>query len=48
MPPARHNTRQFYQADFVEQLSQILSYSGINPAKLKLELTENPDTRRSQ
>ena len=33
--------RQFRQADFVTQVSKILNRTGINPALLKLELTES-------
>ena len=35
------SSRQFYQADFVEQVHQILSRNAINPNRLKLELTES-------
>lgn len=35
------SARQFHQADFVEQILQILSSSDINPERLKLELTES-------
>ncbi|MDP3011027.1 MAG: EAL domain-containing protein [Methylococcales bacterium] len=35
------SVRQFHQADFVSQVQQILSDTGINPARLKLELTES-------
>jgi diguanylate cyclase (GGDEF)-like protein/PAS domain S-box-containing protein len=35
------SARQFHQADFVEQVSLILSQTAINPARLKLELTES-------
>lgn len=35
------SARQFRQPDFVEQVSQILRRSDINPDKLKLELTES-------
>lgn len=35
------SARQFRQADFVEQVQQVLSTSGINPARLKIELTES-------
>jgi diguanylate cyclase (GGDEF)-like protein/hemerythrin-like metal-binding protein/PAS domain S-box-containing protein len=35
------SARQFHQADFVEQVSQVLLRSAINPEKLKLELTES-------
>jgi predicted signal transduction protein with EAL and GGDEF domain len=35
------SSRQFYQADFVEQVSQILCQNDINPNRLKLELTES-------
>jgi EAL domain-containing protein (putative c-di-GMP-specific phosphodiesterase class I) len=35
------SSRQFYQADFVEQVHQILSQNAINPDRLKLELTES-------
>jgi len=34
------SAKQFHQADFVEQVCQILRHSGINPERLKLELTE--------
>ena len=34
------SARQFRQADFVEQVNQILRSNAINPNKLKLELTE--------
>jgi diguanylate cyclase (GGDEF)-like protein/PAS domain S-box-containing protein len=33
--------RQFRQPDFVAQVSEIIGQSGINPARLKLELTES-------
>lgn len=33
--------RQFRQADFVAQVSEIISRTGINPLRLKLELTES-------
>ncbi len=33
--------RQFHQTDFVEQVSQLLIFDGINPKMLKLELTES-------
>lgn len=33
--------RQFRQADFVTQVSEIIGQTGINPALLKLELTES-------
>ena len=33
--------RQFSQPDFVDQLRQLLKKTGINPTRLKLELTEN-------
>jgi diguanylate cyclase (GGDEF)-like protein/PAS domain S-box-containing protein len=35
------SAKQFYQPDFVSKLSQILINSGINPDRLKLELTES-------
>jgi len=35
------SSRQFYQADFVAQVNQILHQNAINPNKLKLELTES-------
>jgi diguanylate cyclase (GGDEF)-like protein/PAS domain S-box-containing protein len=35
------SARQFRQVDFVEQVQQALSASGINPARLKIELTES-------
>jgi diguanylate cyclase (GGDEF)-like protein/PAS domain S-box-containing protein len=35
------SSRQFYQADFVGQVTQILSQHAINPNNLKLELTES-------
>ena len=35
------SARQFHQADFVEQVCQILELNGINPSMLKLELTES-------
>ncbi|MGZ8181346.1 MAG: putative bifunctional diguanylate cyclase/phosphodiesterase [Methylobacter sp.] len=35
------SVRQFRQPDFVEEVSQVLRRSAINPHKLKLELTEN-------
>ena len=35
------SARQFYQADFVEQVSSVLHQSAINPERLKLELTES-------
>ena len=35
------SARQFRQVDFVEQLRRILQKSQINPARLKLELTES-------
>ena len=35
------SSRQFYQAEFVEQVSQVLSKNAINPNRLKLELTES-------
>ncbi|MGZ8157775.1 MAG: putative bifunctional diguanylate cyclase/phosphodiesterase [Methylobacter sp.] len=34
------SAKQFHQADFVEQVCQILRHSTITPEKLKLELTE--------
>ena len=33
--------RQFRQADFVEQLREVLTRTGIDPTRLKLELTES-------
>jgi len=35
------SARQFHQADFVEQVRQVLSRSAIKPDSLKLELTES-------
>jgi len=35
------SARQFHEADFVTQVSQILKQSAANPARLKLELTES-------
>ncbi|MDP2903726.1 MAG: diguanylate cyclase, partial [Methylovulum sp.] len=35
------SARQFYQAEFVAQVSQAISRNAINPARLKLELTES-------
>ncbi len=35
------SARQFHQAGFVGQIRQVLRYSGINPGRLKLELTES-------
>lgn len=35
------SARQFQQANFVEQLLQIISRTGANPGRLKLELTES-------
>lgn len=35
------SVRQFHQADFLTQVQQILSDTAINPARLKLELTES-------
>ena len=35
------SVRQFRQADFVEQLLQVLEQTGANPERLKLELTES-------
>ena len=35
------SVRQFQQADFVEQVSAVLDRSGVDPRKLKLELTES-------
>jgi len=47
-PTARHlrlavnvSARQFRQPDFVQQAKALLHESGINPAQLKLELTES-------
>jgi len=34
------SAKQFHQADFVEQVCQILRHNAINPERLKLELTE--------
>jgi EAL domain-containing protein (putative c-di-GMP-specific phosphodiesterase class I) len=33
--------RQFHQADFVEQVLDVINRTGANPKRLKLELTEN-------
>jgi len=33
--------RQFLQADFVEKVTQLISHTGVDPSKLKLELTES-------
>lgn len=35
------SARQFHQADFVAQVQQILVTAGINPERLKIELTES-------
>ncbi|MGR9013312.1 MAG: EAL domain-containing protein [Gammaproteobacteria bacterium] len=35
------SSHQFHQTDFVEQVRQVISRSSINPARLKLELTES-------
>jgi diguanylate cyclase (GGDEF)-like protein/PAS domain S-box-containing protein len=35
------SARQFHQIDFVHQISACLARSGINPSRLKLELTES-------
>jgi diguanylate cyclase (GGDEF)-like protein len=35
------SARQFHQTDFVDRIATCLSRSGINPARLKLELTES-------
>jgi len=35
------SARQFHQQDFVESIQRSLASSGINPARLKLELTES-------
>lgn len=35
------STSQFRHPDFVNQIRQIITSTGINPAKLKLEITEN-------
>ena len=35
------SARQFRQADFVQQVLKILAYTGANPQRLKLELTES-------
>ncbi|MCM2288070.1 MAG: EAL domain-containing protein [Sulfuritalea sp.] len=35
------SARQFHEADFVEQVLSIISRSGANPNRLKLELTES-------
>lgn len=35
------SARQFHQADFVEKVLQVLAETGVNPALLKLELTES-------
>ena len=35
------STRQFYQPEFVEQVIALLKTTGIDPGKLKLELTES-------
>jgi len=35
------SARQFRQPDFVEQVQQAISATGINPARLKIELTES-------
>ncbi|TAN65760.1 MAG: EAL domain-containing protein [Methylobacter sp.] len=38
---ANVSARQFHQANFVEQVKQVLSSNAINPNRLKLELTES-------
>lgn len=35
------SAKQFFQPDFVEQVLQVIDRTGINPDKLKLELTES-------
>jgi diguanylate cyclase (GGDEF)-like protein/PAS domain S-box-containing protein len=35
------SAKQFRQIDFVEQVRQVLNHTAINPARLKLELTES-------
>ena len=35
------SARQFHQADFAEQVMQVLAQTGANPERLKLELTES-------
>ena len=35
------SARQFYQADFAQQLLEVLQRTGANPRQLKLELTES-------
>jgi diguanylate cyclase (GGDEF)-like protein len=35
------SARQFRQADFIEQLHELLEHSGADPTRLKLELTES-------
>jgi EAL domain-containing protein (putative c-di-GMP-specific phosphodiesterase class I) len=35
------SARQFHQADFVMQINELIKKSGINPSRLKLELTES-------
>jgi diguanylate cyclase (GGDEF)-like protein/PAS domain S-box-containing protein len=35
------SARQFYQTDFVDQVSAIVERTGVNPQRLKLELTES-------
>jgi EAL domain-containing protein (putative c-di-GMP-specific phosphodiesterase class I) len=47
-PRTRHLTvavnvspRQFMQRDFVEQVATLLEHTGVNPARLKFELTES-------
>ncbi len=35
------SARQFHQPDFVEQVRQVLHTHGVNPTRLKLELTES-------
>ncbi len=35
------SARQFYQSDFVEQVTRVLRLNAINPDRLKLELTES-------
>ena len=35
------SARQFHQADFVDQVLAVLTRTGANPQRLKLELTES-------
>jgi diguanylate cyclase (GGDEF)-like protein/PAS domain S-box-containing protein len=35
------STRQFHDQDFVKKIAEIINKTGINPARLKLELTES-------